>query len=325
MGQARALSWIAHSVVLLLVGVSLGAEPLSIQTAPVLLDLREPAQRTGGRLRYVGGLHLTSDHPRFGGWSSLRLGADGTRLTAISRGDVDDRANCPPPGGFLTGLKPRIGPLLDLTGKPSRGRTAGIRSRARSCPTARSSWASSASTASGATRPTRGGPTRSRARYGAHPGSRKPPSAAASNPWSPSLGAASSPSPSTGSRTSSSLAGSRAPTLGNPRLPVRAGAPPLGRLPDAVGGSRGPRARQQPRSGNRGRAAPPDLEGRAQARRGPGRPAHRRHRPRVDLDNFEGVDCRRGRHGAPILYLIADDNFNQAQRTLLLMYELNGP
>ncbi len=33
--------------------------------------------------------------------------------------------------------------------------------------------------------------------------------------------------------------------------------------------------------------------------------------PPLTLDNFEGVDCHQGRHGAPILYVISDANFNQ--------------
>src|SRR6266542_3687730 len=84
MGRARVLSWIARPLVLLLLGASLGAEPLTIRSAPVPFNPQDPTQRTVGRLRYLGGLHLTSDHLRFGGWSSLRLGPDGTRVTAIS-------------------------------------------------------------------------------------------------------------------------------------------------------------------------------------------------------------------------------------------------
>jgi hypothetical protein len=45
--------------------------------------------------------------------------------------------------------------------------------------------------------------------------------------------------------------------------------------------------------------------------------------PPLLLDNFEGVDCRRQPDGATVLYVISDDNFNPEQRTLLLKFELN--
>src|SRR3989442_15554506 len=119
MGRARVLSWIARPLLLLLLEASLGAEPLTIRSAPVPLNPQDPTQRTVGRLRYLGGQHLTSDHPRFGGWSSLRLGADGTRLTAISDEGmwltariVHDKA------GFLAGLEgAAIGPPPALGGR----------------------------------------------------------------------------------------------------------------------------------------------------------------------------------------------------------------
>ncbi len=45
-------------------------------------------------------------------------------------------------------------------------------------------------------------------------------------------------------------------------------------------------------------------------------------RPPLSVDNFEGVDVRRGRRGEVLVYLISDDNFNAGQRTLLMMFEL---
>jgi hypothetical protein len=43
------------------------------------------------------------------------------------------------------------------------------------------------------------------------------------------------------------------------------------------------------------------------------------------MDNFEGIDCRKGKHGTPVFYLISDDNFSAEQRTLLLMFALAAP
>ena len=41
-------------------------------------------------------------------------------------------------------------------------------------------------------------------------------------------------------------------------------------------------------------------------------------------DNFEGVSVRRAKDGRTLVYLVSDDNFNVLQRTLLLMFELDG-
>ncbi len=45
-------------------------------------------------------------------------------------------------------------------------------------------------------------------------------------------------------------------------------------------------------------------------------------RPPLTVDNFEGVEARRGAKGETLIYLISDDNFNAEQRTLLMMFEL---
>lgn len=44
-------------------------------------------------------------------------------------------------------------------------------------------------------------------------------------------------------------------------------------------------------------------------------------RPPVSIDNMEGIDIRR-EDGRVFVYLVSDDNFNAAQRTLLLKFEL---
>lgn len=43
---------------------------------------------------------------------------------------------------------------------------------------------------------------------------------------------------------------------------------------------------------------------------------------RVAIDNFEGIAVRKSRAGKTLVYLISDDNFNPIQRTYLLMFEL---
>ena len=42
----------------------------------------------------------------------------------------------------------------------------------------------------------------------------------------------------------------------------------------------------------------------------------------LTVDNFEGIEARRGPRGEVLVYLISDDNFNAEQRTLLMMFEL---
>lgn len=45
-------------------------------------------------------------------------------------------------------------------------------------------------------------------------------------------------------------------------------------------------------------------------------------RPPLTVDNFEGIEARRDSNGRTLIYLISDDNHNPLQRTLLLMFEL---
>lgn len=45
-------------------------------------------------------------------------------------------------------------------------------------------------------------------------------------------------------------------------------------------------------------------------------------RPPITIDNMEGISARRDERGRTLIYMIADDNYNPLQRTLLLMFEL---
>jgi len=49
------------------------ADPVAVRTTPVPLNPSDPRQKVVGRLEYRGGLHVVSDHPRFGGLSSIRV------------------------------------------------------------------------------------------------------------------------------------------------------------------------------------------------------------------------------------------------------------
>jgi hypothetical protein len=93
---------------------------VDVRAAPVLLNPEKPDQHSIGRLRYRGGVHLTSSDPRFGGFSSVRLSHDGRRLTLVSdEGSWLAASIVRDERGFLTGLADaEMGPLVDLDGAP---------------------------------------------------------------------------------------------------------------------------------------------------------------------------------------------------------------
>ena len=45
-------------------------------------------------------------------------------------------------------------------------------------------------------------------------------------------------------------------------------------------------------------------------------------RPPLTIDNFEGIFVRESENGAPLVYVVSDDNFSAIQRTLLVMFEV---
>lgn len=60
------------------------AEPIKIHNQQVLLNVDDPSVTRIGRLRYRGGVSLSSDDPRFGGLSGLLVDRGGQRLKAVS-------------------------------------------------------------------------------------------------------------------------------------------------------------------------------------------------------------------------------------------------
>ncbi len=63
---------------------AVAAEPLALDTARVFLNPEDPTQSRVGRLRFLGGLELSSPEPAFGGLSGLALTADGSRMIAVT-------------------------------------------------------------------------------------------------------------------------------------------------------------------------------------------------------------------------------------------------
>lgn len=121
-GPARAA---AHALAMLLVlagGASAGV--MAVKTVPVAPDPERPDLRTFGRLVFMSGFELVSEHPRFGGLSGLDVSPDGRRLRAVSdrgRWIVADLVH--DDAGRLAGAGSwHDAPMLTPAGKPVRGR-----------------------------------------------------------------------------------------------------------------------------------------------------------------------------------------------------------
>lgn len=102
--------------------VSARAEPIEIDTAPVVLNLENPGQRTVGRLRYLGGLRLSSRDDRFGGLSGLTFDDESWRITAVSDHGYWFRARLvvDADGAPRALAETTLSPILDHHGKPVR-------------------------------------------------------------------------------------------------------------------------------------------------------------------------------------------------------------
>jgi len=57
---------------------------IEIEARAIPLNADDPAMTSVGKLRWRGGLMLTSNEPRFGGWSDLWIAPDGRALRSIS-------------------------------------------------------------------------------------------------------------------------------------------------------------------------------------------------------------------------------------------------
>lgn len=65
-----------------------GTAAITIEAKAIPLDTSDPARNRLGALRYLGGWALTSDHPSFGGISSMHFAPDGTLVTLNDSGEL---------------------------------------------------------------------------------------------------------------------------------------------------------------------------------------------------------------------------------------------
>lgn len=301
-----------------------GPAPVEIAARGVALDLQEVGAARVGRLIYRGGLVLSAMEPRFGGWSGLDVSADGKRLVAVSDKGYWMDARLAYDEGRLAGVAgARIGELTGLDGRPARG-----------------SW----SDAEGLARAPDGGYFVSferRPRVWFYPAA-EPPFSLPPRPVPTPPGIERAPS-NGGMEAIARLPGGRLLVIaeelyqdeanvgwiGDGRTwqrltyrcapgfkPTDAAVTPSGdvlvleRRFTRLGslGARIVRVRAGDiRAGAR-------LEGEVLALI----------EPPLTLDNFEGISARTGARGETLVYVISDDNYFFLQRTLLLMFEIEG-
>jgi hypothetical protein len=99
------------------------AEPILVRSTRIPLYPDRPQDTKAGNLIYRGGLVLSSNDHRFGGWSDLAVSADGAEILALSDAGRWLKAHLSYNAGGnliqLTGAE--IAALLDPAGKPVRG------------------------------------------------------------------------------------------------------------------------------------------------------------------------------------------------------------
>ena len=296
------------------------ADPVAVEARPLPFSAEDPGRVAVGKLRFRGGLHLTSENPRFGGFSGLGVSADGTFLVAVS--DKGQRLSARvvyDAGGNLAGLaEADLGPLADLRGFPLTDRDD-AKAEAMS-PGVEGEIIV--------------------AFEGEHRFWRYLPGRVVPEPM-PSPDELMDMPPNSGIKGLALLNDGRLLAL-TPGIRGRAGA--IGWVSDKDGWSV-LTFRQAEGFQVTGAATLPDGDAlvleRSFGLRG-GNAARLTRvaaasiqpgavlggdtvaelRPPLSVDNFEGVEARRAADGKTLVYLISDDNFNAEQRTLLMMFEL---
>jgi hypothetical protein len=97
-----------------------GPIPVAVSARPIpAFEPRSPEKTRFGKLVFRSGLVLSGSHPRFGGFSGLWRGTDGTDLVAVTDNGFWLTAKVASRDGRLTGLdQAEIAPILGASGKP---------------------------------------------------------------------------------------------------------------------------------------------------------------------------------------------------------------
>lgn len=95
--------------------VAADAPSIDVRVQSVPLDAANWDADVAGRLRYRGGVHLTSTDKRFGGLSGLKVSADGADFTAVSDGGTWTR------GTLTYDASGDLASVANVTIKPIRG------------------------------------------------------------------------------------------------------------------------------------------------------------------------------------------------------------
>ena len=305
-----------------LMPISAMAEPLEITVTPIPLYADNPDRITVGALTYKGGLHLRASDPRFGGFSGLGVSADGARIVSVSDRGMSLSAKLSYDGrGNLNGLTDTdLGALADLNGESLVGKR----------------WSDAESMSPGVEGEIIVAFERDHRLWRYDPGATnaralRPPDELAGLSGNAGIEALTLLNDgrlfaiAEGSTDEDgSVAWVSKPDgwevliyiTGNGFRPTGAATLPNG---DVLVLERF----YTPRAGVRIRIkhvtaraifAGAEVTGEIIADL----------RPPMSIDNFEGIDVRQGRDGETLVYLISDDNFNDDQRTLLLMFALGG-
>ena len=96
---------------------------ININASPISFDKINPGNTRFGRLTWRGGLVLTSDHDKFGGYSGIAVTQNGNQLFSVSDHGTWLRARLLYKDGQLTGIdKSLIGPLRARNGRSLRAK-----------------------------------------------------------------------------------------------------------------------------------------------------------------------------------------------------------
>lgn len=299
-------------------------EPSPVSARPIVLNPGDPAQTVVGKLQYLGGLEISSSEARFGGLSALWVSPDGGRLVALSDHGHWFRARLVyDEDGRLAGIvEGEIGALVDPHGRPLDRQHGDAESLARMPDGAfivafervHRLWRYPASAEPFQAQP---------APLPRPPGLAKAPGNGGIEALTPLLdGRLLAITEDLEADAGVLVAWLGAGAEWQALAYLRAGAfSPTGAATLPGGDVLVVERRFDPARGSAARVRRVSQADIAPGARLEGIEIARFEAP-LQVDNFEGIAVRRSAAGETLVYLLSDDNYNPAQRTLLLMFAL---